>query len=165
MTQPHTTLAGTPVAVLDVVARAVLGSATDAVEPHAPSGHAELCADVVTELVAAAAANARRLAIASRIWVTGQSVPTQLARIMADAVTRGIASSAAVNVAGALVGAAAAGSEEELAMLVAGARTVLADEDLIAGSAALMLALSAEIARLLDLDPVTVEFELRQTAT
>lgn len=163
MTQPHTILAATPVAVLDVVARAVLGDLGEPIETDA-AAPVESCADLVTELVAAAAANARRLAIAARFWVTGESLPANLARIMADAVNRGIATSAAVNVAGAMVGAAAAGSEEELVMQVVAARRVLADEDLIAGAAALMLALAGEIARALALDPVTVEFELRQPA-
>lgn len=161
MTRPHTTLAGTPVAVLDVVARAVLGDTGDELAPDAPSADAQPC-DVITELVAAAATNARRLAIATRFWVAGEPMPAHLARIMADAVTRGLATSASVNVAGAMVGAAAAGSEEELVLLAVGARRMLSDGDLIAGAAALMLALSAEIARALSLDPVTVEFELRQ---
>lgn len=158
MSQPHSIIAASPVAVLDVVARAVLGepapmTGNDAVSPQP---------DVVVELVGAALTNARRLMVASRLWLDGEPLPARLARIMADAVTSGVASSAAVNVAGAMVGAASAGTEEELARVVTQARRVLTDGDLIAGAAALMLALSSEIAHQLAVDPATIEFELRR---
>lgn len=158
MSQPHSITAASPAAVLDVVARAVLGEPA----PTLVAGAAAPEPDVVGELVGAALTNARRLVVASRLWLDGEPLPARLARIMADAVTSGVASSAAVNVAGAMVGAASAGAEEELARSVVDARRVLTDGDLIAGAAALMLALSGEIARELALDPATAEFELRR---
>ncbi len=144
--------------MLDVVAHVVLGEPIGTAEILPPATDT----DFVVELVGAASANVRRLAVASRLWHDADDRAANLSRVMADAVTRGIASSAAVNVAGAMVGAAAAASEEELVRIVTRARTVLADADLIAGAAALMLALTAKIAGALALDPVTVEFELRR---
>lgn len=146
-------------AVLDVVARVVLGEPAESIDVGAPVSDDE----VIDELVGAAVASAQRLALASQLWLADEPQSGHLARLLADAVTRGVATSAAINVAGAMVGAAAAGTEDEVARLVTRARSVLADEDLIAGAAALMLALTSEIARSLALDPVTVEFELRAT--
>lgn len=160
MSQSNAAIVATATGVLDVVAHAVTAGRAASITVGVPATDD----DVVDELVGAAVANAQRLVIASHLWLAESSPSEPLARVLADAINRELASSAAVNVAATLAGAAAGGSEEEIADVIAGGRQVLTDEDLIGGAAALMLAITAEIARSLALDPVVVEFELRDRA-
>lgn len=144
--------------VRDLVARWVLGGPPP-VGPRVAPGCGDV--DVAGALVDAAAENARRLALASRLWLGAGDSAARLASILRAAVGLDVASSGAIGVASAMVGALASRDEEDVARTLGRARTVLADDDLISGSAALMLAIGREIAHSLALDPVVVEFELR----
>lgn len=167
MTQSHSTASTVeiPGTVLELVGHALAGEpvmVVDGVAGGVPPTAAAQLDRLVDELVGAAVASSRRLQLASRFWLADTGRSMYLAQVMVDAITLGLGSSAAVNVAAAMVGAAAAGDERELAELLTRARSVLTDIDMLRGAAALMAAMTIGIARALGLDPVAVELELRQ---
>lgn len=167
MTQSHSTASTVeiPGTVLELVGHALAGEpvmVVDGVAGGVPPTAAAQLDRLVDELVGAAVASSRRLQLASRFWLADTGRSMYLAQVMVDAITLGLGSSAAVNVAAAMVGAVAAGDEREVAELLTRARMVLTDADLRRGAAALMAALTIGIARALDLDAAAVEIELRQ---
>lgn len=150
--------------MLELVGHALAGTPMllDGAAEGGPAAPADQPDRQIDELVTAALVSSRRLTVASRLWHPDTDRDTHLNQVIADAIALGLGSSAAVNVAAAMVGAVAAGDEREVAELLTRARMVLTDADLRRGAAALMAALTIGIARALDLDAAAVEIELRQ---
>lgn len=156
VSQPAAAQPGERRAVLDAVTRAVLGEPLAGLDVVAMSDD-----QLIAELGAAAVANARRLAIVNRLWPEERPAVEHLERLIDHAATTGLAGNASIDAAAAMVGAAATGSDAELVDVALRMRARCPEVDLLAGSAALMYALTCEIAAALALDPVRVEFELR----